>query len=264
VRQAYSMSLDRDLWIDTFYNVTKFKEQGLPSESVWATTFQASLPYGGYLLDPKDQKAFGPNYRYYQHDLAEAKKLLSAAGFPNGIEATSSFVATLDQRMASVLESMAAEAGFKFSDKLLQAQEDANNRDSKGKNKGIAHVQKPVVSSGGSDPLEAMIRLFSVKANSRYYLGFDANGKGDFSGDPTLEDLLLKARGEVDVKKRQAAVQETQRYVAKTQYITRWPGGAPLFALRWPAVQNFNVFKGDSRADMTLWLDQTKAPIGKS
>ena len=43
-----------------------------------------------------------------------------------------------------------------------------------------------------------------------------------------------------------------------------FPGGAPLLALRWPAVQNFNVFKGDSRADMTLWLDQTKPPIAKS
>ena len=121
-----------------------------------------------------------------------------------------------------------------------------------------------VVPGTTETPLEAMIRLFSVKANSRYYLGFDAAGKGDFSGDPTPEDLLLKARGEVDVKKRQAAVQETQRIVAKSQYLTRWPGGAPLFALRWPAVQNFNVFKGDSRADMTLWLDQSKAPIAKT
>lgn len=264
VRQAYSMALDRDLWIDTFYNVSKFKEQGLPSEAVWATTFQASLPFGGWVLDPKDQKTFGPNARYYHYDVAEAKKLLAAAGYGGGLEATSSFVATIDQRQVSVLESMASDAGIKFNDRVIPSAEDANNRDSKGKNRGIAHVQKPVVSSGGSDPLEAMIRLFSVKTNSRYYLGFDVGGKGDFSGDPYLDDLLLKARGEIDVQKRKAAAHETQRYVAKMQYLTRFPGGARLFALRWPAVQNFNVFKGDSRADMTLWLDQTKPPFTKA
>ena len=99
----------------------------------------------------------------------------------------------------------------------------------------------PVVSSGGADPLEAMIRLFSAKTNSRYYLGFDVNGRGDFSGDPYLEDLLMKARGERDVQKRKTAVHETQRYVAKAQYLTRFPGGAPLLQLRWPALQNFNV-----------------------
>jgi ABC-type transport system substrate-binding protein len=264
VRQAYSMSLDRDLWIDTFYNVGKFQQEGLPSEAVWATTFQASLPFSGWVLNPKDEKSFGPNARYYRHDVAEARKLLSAAGYGSGVEATSSFVATIDQRQVSVLESMASDSGFKFNDRVIPSAEDANNRDSKGKNRGIAHVQKPVVSSGGSDPLEAMIRLFSVKANSRYYLGFDKDGKGDFSGDAFLDDLLLKARGEFDVQKRKAAVHETQRYVAKAQYLTRFPGGAPLFALRWPAVQNFNVFKGDSRADMTLWLDQTRPPFVKS
>jgi len=264
VRQAYSMSLDRDLWIDTFYNVSKFQQSGLPSEAFWATTFQASLPFEGYVLNPQDQKAFGPNAKYYHHDLAEAKKLLAAAGYTDGFEATSTFRSSLDQRMIGVLENMANEAGFKFNDKLISAAEDANNRDSRGKNQGIAHVQKPVVSSAGSDPLEAMIRLFSAKANSRYFLGFDVNGRGDFSGDSFLEDLLLKARGEVDLQKRKAAVHEVQRYVAKAQYLTRFPGGAPLFTLRWPVVQNYNVFKGDARADMTLWLDQTKPPISKT
>jgi hypothetical protein len=106
-----------------------------------------------------------------------------------------------------------------------------------------------------------LVRLLAEKAGSRYFVGFDAAGRGNFSGDPYLEDLLLKARAEPDVEKRKAACHECQRYVAKTQYYTRWPGSASGYTLRWPAVRNFNVFRSDLKLDTTIWLDQTKRPF---
>lgn len=33
VRQAYSMSIDRGLWIETFYNTKSFEGQGLPVQN---------------------------------------------------------------------------------------------------------------------------------------------------------------------------------------------------------------------------------------
>ena len=35
VRQAVSMSFDRDLYISTFYNVDNFKKAGLPIDTAW-------------------------------------------------------------------------------------------------------------------------------------------------------------------------------------------------------------------------------------
>src|SRR5207302_9482744 len=141
------------------------------------------LPLADYWLDPKS-KDFGPNAKFHQHDVAEAKKLLAAAGFGGGVEIPAYYNQTLDDRQKSALEDMATEAGFRFKANPLPAAQYNDTRDSQGDFKGIAYVQKPVVSSGGADPLEAMIRLFSARTRSRYYLGFDVHGRGDKSGDP--------------------------------------------------------------------------------
>ena len=79
MRQAWSMAMDRDLFLDTFGNADKFKSGGVPIDTFW----HAALPktaFKGWPLDPK-AKDFGPNGQYFQHNIAEAKKLMSAAGY---------------------------------------------------------------------------------------------------------------------------------------------------------------------------------------
>ncbi len=87
VRQAVSQSWDRDLYIQAFYNTDKFAAAGLPQSTSWnsALNFTDSYGAGGWFADPKG-KDFGPNSVYFQHDLTNAKKLLAAAGFPNGFD----------------------------------------------------------------------------------------------------------------------------------------------------------------------------------
>src|SRR5581483_5852025 len=124
VRQAYSMAIDRDLYIDVVYSTSKFRDQGLPVETRWNTAVPATV-FEGWWLDPKG-KDFGPNARYFEHNVAEAKKLLSAAGFPDGI-AFQSFVTRTGlgddlPKWASILEGMAAEAGFKATDVFIDYQ----------------------------------------------------------------------------------------------------------------------------------------------
>ena len=79
VRQALSMSIDRDAWLDAQYNTSSFEEQGLPITKRWNTALEANDNTTGWWLDPKD-KAFGPNAKYFERNVAEAKKLLAAAG----------------------------------------------------------------------------------------------------------------------------------------------------------------------------------------
>src|SRR5262249_49445102 len=82
VRQAMSMAIDRDAYIDAFSNVSKFVADGLPGDTYYHTSM-GYIP--GVTLDPRS-KDFGPNAKYYTRDLQAAKQLLSAAGYPSGFE----------------------------------------------------------------------------------------------------------------------------------------------------------------------------------
>ena len=76
VRYAISMLQDRDLWMNTFYNLDKFKAEGLDVPTRINTMITPGQE--GYWVDPKD-KAFGDAGKYFQYNAAEAKKLLQAA-----------------------------------------------------------------------------------------------------------------------------------------------------------------------------------------
>src|SRR5439155_4963284 len=108
VRQAVSMSWDRDLYLDTFFNVSRFRDQGLPVQTRWNTALVAT--YEGWWLDPKG-KDFGPNAKFFQHDVGEAKKLLAAAGYPNGIQDVNSNYVTGPElgpqpKLAAIIDGM--------------------------------------------------------------------------------------------------------------------------------------------------------------
>lgn len=70
VRQALSMALDRDGYL---------KVQDLTRKGDWLS--HISIAMAPYYMSPKSAKAeFGPNAKYYEKNIAEAKKLLEAAG----------------------------------------------------------------------------------------------------------------------------------------------------------------------------------------
>jgi hypothetical protein len=108
------------------------------------------------------------------------------------------------------------------------------------------------------------LRDLSATIGAVTFTGFDVDGKGTYAGDPYLDDLLLKARREPDIEKRKAAIHDAQRHVAKKQYIIRFPGGASSYELRWPAVKNHLVYQEDQRPFMTIWLDDSEAPLKKA
>ena len=73
VRQAFSMASDRDEIIKVIYNGRGNWNNAVP----WALS--------EHWLDPRGPDA-GPGGKFFKHDPAEAKKLLAAAGFPDGIK----------------------------------------------------------------------------------------------------------------------------------------------------------------------------------
>jgi ABC-type transport system substrate-binding protein len=269
VRQAISMTWDRDGYVGAFKNVDKFKADGLPVNTYWNTALSAGA--GSWWLDPKG-KDFGPNAKYFQRDIAEAKKLLAAAGYANGVDVISSYNSGPQfgadfQRQVGVCDEFAKEAGFRIKPNLIDytSQYLTSYRDSHGKYDGWLY-------RAGGAPANDAAAYFSTLFHSKFggpgFLGFDTGGKGDSSGDSALESMLEKARIEIDTNKRKDLISDIQRYLAKAVYaIPHEPGDATIFYTAWPAVQNFQTFQGDRRgataAVFSWWLDETQAPFKK-
>ena len=265
VRQAYSMSIDRDTYIDVFQNVSGFEQAGYPIETRWNSSLTAD--WLGFWLDPQDTKEFGENAKYYHLNLAEAKKLLAAAGYPNGVDVEAVYPAQIygadHVKSAEVLIGFAREAGIRISTHIAN---DFNEwppyRDNQGDFPGI--VYRVYGSASQADPVEQMFAEMVPFDGNLAFSGFDPDGRGTRKGDPTLTDMVTKARLEFDQDRRRTLVKDIQRYWAKKQYTQRAPGGANSLALIWPVIKNYRVYQGGTFGDRDLWLDPNEAPLKKS
>jgi peptide/nickel transport system substrate-binding protein len=261
VRQAYSMALDRDLWIDTFHNVKELESQGLPVETAWNSSLLCHD--AGWWLDPQG-KDFGPNAKFYKHDIPEAKKLLAAAGYANGFDTNGHYITTGQygrdyERQVQVQSEMANEAGMRI--KLVPhsftAEWGPDYRDAKGNHDGIGWLNISILADAG-----AILGMFNSKGS--LFKGFTPDGKSTFAGDPSLDDLTTKIKQEFDRPKRFAMAHELQRYAGQKQYYTRFPGGASGFDLGWPVIGNFGVYRGGTSPDYFLWIDPDKSPLKRA
>jgi ABC-type transport system substrate-binding protein len=267
VRQVWSMAQDRDLYIDTFYNVSNFEKEGLPVDANWNSS-AAYIHWTGWWLDPK-AKDFGPNARFMQFDLAEAKKLLAAAGYANGFEVSATYApapASPAQRNFDVLAGFAREAGMKLNYNLVQNPTPwrPNYYFARGNWDGIGFI----TIRGAGDT--------GVAFNSYYhptggiFPGFDPDGRSSYAGDPFLTELVDKINREFDQQKRYGLAHELQRYDARKQYFPSFPGGASGFTLAWPCLQNMEVFhqvedsSGSNEDEALFWIDETQPPFKRA
>jgi ABC-type transport system substrate-binding protein len=270
LRQAFSMAMDRDVYLDTWANVSQFKADGLEVQTAWNSAGRPS-DYKGWFLDPRS-KEFGENAKFYEHNIAEAKKLMSAAGYSgqtlDSNEAAGTNYGLNYAPQIEVVHGMAAEAGFKFNRLQFQAPApwNADYRDSRGFFDGIAFRLTPVP----AEPGDGLYALYNKSGSLNY--GFDAEGKGvaskdgPFMGDPTCDDLTQKLRTEFDNEKRIEHAHELQRYLGKMQYFQHALGSATGFNVAWPAVRNFSVFNGLQWGYLwkRYWVDDTQAPIKRA
>jgi peptide/nickel transport system substrate-binding protein len=259
VRQAAVLSIDRDLYNETFFNVSKFQSQGVPVDARWGTALVPT--FEGWWLDPKG-KDFGPNAMYFQHDLATAKKLLTAAGYPNGFDTISSApgVELPYAKAAQVIDGMIAESGIRSQARTVDYAKEyiPGYRDAHGQYEGWAYMSTAGATSGGA-AIGALAIEYWSKGGAAFH-GFSLNNRNDQSGDPQLDAMIEKARVEQDLDRRKALAFDMQRYLGKANYAISAPGGATGLTAAWPALGNFRVFQG-ARNNYRFWIDDAKPPL---
>src|SRR5205823_9503966 len=117
--------------------------------------------------------------------------------------------------------------------------------------------------------MDAIVRMRSAfySQSGINFLGFSAPGKTDGKGDPFVDQQIEKAMVEFDREKRVAIGYDLQRYLAQRMYDVKWPGTASGFALAWPNVRNYNIYRSVgtyARPDPYFyWLDDTQPPMKK-
>jgi peptide/nickel transport system substrate-binding protein len=236
VRKALSMLLDRNLYIKTFGNVDEYEKAGIDVPMRW----HSPIPCGEdqYWLDPTDEKALGAGARFFKHDPAEAKKLMQAAGHNSALEQKFTYGALTAQagRQAEVLKAMWEEGGlFKLNGSNVDFNSEFRPKYSQGSNKheGIAYS-----GASGYPDVDGWLTIY-------YKSGSERSGHLDTGGkvDAELDSLIKRQRGELDVQKRTAIIQDFQKYAANKMYMLNDPGAATGFLLAWNWLGNFGTFR---------------------
>jgi peptide/nickel transport system substrate-binding protein len=253
VRRATMMTFDRDLALETLGATKQFSDAGLTVEKKWDSAMWIDAP-GDWRLDPQS-KEFGPNAKWYNMDIAEAKKLLTAAGYPNGVDTEMNVSFGYNAGILKKMEVVMALFGggheglvrYKISPLDYQTEWSPRIRFIRGQIPGVALLQDV-------DTPEPTLYM---------YQRFHSKGGVYQGGDSTLDEILSKAKGEFDEPKRMALIHEAQRYEGGQMHFPLSHGGASTYELNWPSVRGIKVWDGVDNLEAGYWLDQTKAPFNK-
>jgi ABC-type transport system substrate-binding protein len=259
MRKAVAMALDRDLYADTMSNRPAFEKAGYPQPMTWASHVGVGMT--GYWLDPRTDngKALGDGGKYFQHNIAEAKKLMGAAGYANGLQIDSSFNAGTNygatyHDMIEILTGMIEDAGFKVSRKPREYQNDwlPNYFYAKGDFDGISWVP-----GAGRAAIGLFLQTF-----------YHSSGQGNIPPgvDPKLDTMVEQQGKELDHQKRTSIIQDIQKYLAANMELVPHGYALPGFSLAWPWVGNFGAFVAwpgtpvEQTVNIHTWIDKTTLP----
>jgi len=233
VRQAVSLAINRQEWVDTLHMGMGHVDNG-------------PLPAGmtAWKL-PTDQ--LGEGAQYFGYDTKEAKRLLAEAGYPNGFETT--FTAPTTGVSSSTIEAYElivdylSKVGIKVTIKPMEYGAWLSTVASGAKYEGMAY-------SGQWAVLDPDLTLWGF-----YYPGQLTNISR--TNDPKLNAMLEEQRRLMDFKERKKVVDEIQRYLAVQLYRISAPYPDSL-GLRQPWVKDYqSKAYGDSgRLYERVWLDK--------
>ncbi len=252
VRQAYAYTWDRDAILDTAYNVSKYAAQGLKVDTFYESALQCDT-WAGWNLDAKDATTFGENAKYFKHDLATAKQLMTAAGYADGLETTIHYpdppLTPFWGNLNEIISQMVEDSG------LFKVTRQAHNF--------IADFTPHYQASHGNFDGIAHYFLFLPGDPTAYVYGTLNSGGSLFSmNDSTIQGMIDQALREFDNDKRKSLMHDVERYEGGKQFQPRLGGGTG-FTTSWPVVRNWGVFENTIQDYRTLFLDPDQPPLKK-
>jgi len=273
MRQALSMMLDREAFIDVIDNRENFRKGGLELPVLVNSVIPAG--WGDFYLDPSDPKEFGPNAKYLALNLAEAKKLVAAAGYMNGLEFDINYgtYAPPYNKIVEMYAGFFLEGGLKPKQQVITPQSlwlDQYSRAYRSKSyaagltkgfNGIALVPERVY------PTAAVQIYNQMHKDGGGYRGMMPAGGSVVDGDAKSNDLSLKIIQEFDHNKQKSLIHELIRYETEQSFYVPRISSAKAFSLWWPAVGNLGAYVSYPGAgtwtDLRLnwWLDESKPPV---
>jgi peptide/nickel transport system substrate-binding protein len=230
VRQAMSLALDRQNVIDSVFEGVGHINPAVPAAlKDWAL--------------PVDQ--LGEGARYFKRDVAEAKRLLAAAGYPNGFQASlcyNSYGSTAIVDMAQLIAKHFKDVGV---DTRLDVKEYGAFIASCYLGKFDSLTYGPQTPFLDPDNFLTATHLPGESKNQSHV------------NDPVLTDMLLRQRRTADLARRREVIHEIQRYLARQQYYIHLPSAVNIGV--WDgALKNFNANLGYDYGGrlVAAWLDR--------
>jgi len=230
VRRAVSLAIDRQEMIDAV----------LEGAGVFNPAFPAALK--DWAL-PTNQ--LGDGARYFKHDPVEARRLLAAAGYPNGFPASVCFATYGSTTLVDLAQLILKDLKNVGIDARL---------DTKEYGAFIASCyfgQFDSMTYGPQTPfLEPDNFLYSM-----HYPGEQKNQS--HVDDPVVTDFLVRQRRTFDTAKRREIIAEIQRYLATQQYYVQLPSA--VYVAVWDgALKNYGPNLGYDYGGrlMAAWLDR--------
>lgn len=228
VRKALSMLINRPAMREHFSNSGTFAQAGFPIDDRFHTHVKAGL--SAYWLDPaKDE--LGPASKWFKYDPAEARALMSAAGYPNGIGEVDCYYATPATlgrdhgERVQITTDMWEQSGLvrpRRNDRpYVQALNDYYlNRNFKG-----------LVLTPEFTYVDIDLEIFAYyhSRGNRYKLN---------QHDPQVDSMIERQRSELDNSKRIQIIHEFQKYMADKMYVIPWDGVSSGFTFKWPWIRN--------------------------
>jgi ABC-type transport system substrate-binding protein len=249
LRRALAMLPERELYIEAFFNVDQYRNAGLPITTYWHSHLGAGNPEW---LDPRGN-GLGEGAKYFQHDPAEAKKLVEAAGMKTPVESTYSYYN--DRNAGTGIKEQETLGAMLSHDGIFNMKLDPLSYDTS---------WRAADNSGGMDYGGVLISLQAAfNADNQLTGKYTPQGRSSISKEPlpVITDLVIKMRREVDPIKRAELVKDVQRQAALLWYEMPLPGAAPGFNLRWPWLRNEGIFQtwnGSARLPAYYWYDASK------